>query len=297
MSSPPPSRLQRYLTVILRWLLITFVVFVLTILTGNYITDNLLPKVYTATAQIQVLPHSHAGSFDQISFQKELETMQSPEFLLPVIYDLGLDKAWAKRIDKSGLDALPPQDALLPQDALAYMNKTLKLDVVRGTNIINITVSSDVPIEAARIANAIADRYKTLLDAEEFENEHQHDNDSLRDQIARQQKVVDEKKTALGKMQKDQSPTYHDAQRDLDQQQSILDALNVRLKQNEADRQLEESPVRIISRAEIPTIPSKPDKTVAFIVTALVAGFLSVAAASFVEIIFLFSRASERTDN
>jgi len=90
---------------------------------------------------------------------------------------------------------------------------------------------------------------------------------------------------------------FRDAQRDLDQQQSLLDALNARLQGDIADRPLMESPVRIIFRAEAPTEPSKPNKSFDFIVTILVAGFLSVAAASFVEIILLFLRASERTDN
>ena len=42
---------------------------------------------------------------------------------------------------------------------------------------------------------------------------------------------------------------FADAQRNVEQQQSILDALNVRLKQDLADATLAESPVRIISRA------------------------------------------------
>jgi len=296
MSVPSPSRFKRYLTVILRWLLITAVVFVLTLLAGKYVTDNFLPKVYTATAQIEVRPGVDNG-FDAASFQAEFEIMESPEFLLPIIYDLGLDKAWAKRVDQSDLDALPSEDALLPEDALAYMKKSLKIRLVPGTNIIKITASSDVPKEAADIANAIADRYKTMRDVEEDENEHRQDKDSLRDQIAQQQKVLDEKKAALEKMVDHESPAYREAQRELEKQQSLLDALTVQIQQNISDSLILNSPVRIISRAEPPTEPSKSNKRCAFIVTIVVAGFLSLAAASFVEIILLFSRASERTDN
>jgi uncharacterized protein involved in exopolysaccharide biosynthesis len=241
MSVPDISRLKRYLAVILRWFAITAVVFVLTLLSGYYITENLLSKVYTATAQIQIIPRGHVivpgidsnpQSYDS-TFHVEIETMQSPEFLLPIIYDLGLDKAWAKRVDQPGLDALPSQDALLPQDALAY--KILKIKLQRETNTINITISSDEPTEAARIANAVADRYKIL------------------------------RNTAA--------------------HQTSLEGVS------------QESPVRIISRAEPPTEPSKPNKNFDFIVTMVVAGFLSLAVASFVEIILLFLRASERTDN
>jgi uncharacterized protein involved in exopolysaccharide biosynthesis len=240
MTVPTASRFKRYFTVILRWLLITSVVFVLTVLTGVYITDNILPKVYTATAQIQVRPRSAINPgqetgpqiFDRTNFQAEFEIMESPDFLLPVINELGLDKTWTQRVFKS------KEDELSDQDALAYMNKILKFNYVRGTNVITITASSDVPKEAADIANAIADRYKTMRDLEE------------------------------------------------DQRNS-----------RDADRQLQQSPVRIISRAEVPTILAKPNTAHCFIVTIVGAGFLSVMAASFVEIILLFLRASERTDN
>jgi uncharacterized protein involved in exopolysaccharide biosynthesis len=78
------------------------------------------------------------------------------------------------------------------------------------------------------------------------------------------------------------------------QQQALLDALNVRLKQDQADILLQQSPVRILARAEVPTKPSHPT---ARMVTVIVAGILSLLVASFVEMILLFTRASERTDN
>jgi uncharacterized protein involved in exopolysaccharide biosynthesis len=321
MSVPTANRLSRYLMVILRWLLVLSVVFVLTMLAGKYVTDNFLSKVYTATAQIQVQPRvdDFVGSFapPAPTIGDEIEIMKSPEFLLPLIYDLGLDKAWAQRVDTLGLDVVPSQDALLPLDALAYMNKILKLKLARRTNIIDITVSSDVPMEAARIANAIAARYKNMHDAEE-DQRNNRGIISLRDQIAQQQKVVDEKKAIRDKLREElerypivisgpepplsKVPTallqsFRDAQRDLEQQQSVLDALNVRLKQDIADSQLQEGPVRIISRAEVPMEPSKPNKNFAFIVTIVAAGVLSVMAASFVEVILLFLRAAEKPDN
>src|SRR5271155_1099143 len=104
MNVPAPSRLARYLTVVLRWLAITLVVFVLTILTGLFITDHLLPKVYTATAQVQIIQRGVSGgadlipkgttvlNFDPVNFQAECDTMESSGFLLPIIHDLGLDK-------------------------------------------------------------------------------------------------------------------------------------------------------------------------------------------------------------
>lgn len=223
MSVPTATRFNRYLAVILRWLLILSVVFVSTTLSGVYLIDHVLPKVYTATAQIQIL-----ATQSDPTFQAEFETMESPDFLRPVINDLNLDGEWAKRVYKSQEQLLPPAEAL------AYMHKILKLDYVRGTNIVNITASSDVPKEATDIANAVADRYKAVCDTEE------HQRNSL---------------------------------------------------------EVAESPVRIVSRAEPPTVPSKPNRAFDLIVTIAVAAFLSIMAASFIEIVFLFLRASQRTGN
>ncbi len=56
-------------------------------------------------------------------------------------------------------------------------------------------------------------------------------------------------------------------------------------------------PLRIVSRAEAPAEPTRPNRGFDFIVTLVVAAFLSVMMASFVEIVFLFLRAGERLGN
>jgi capsular polysaccharide biosynthesis protein len=168
MKLPTTSRTQRYLSVLARWCCITFVVFGITLWTGKYITENVLPKTYEATAKIQVgseriteLPELNPAEPPSPLIQAEFAIMESRDILLPVIHDLGLDQAWAKRVPHSG------EEKLSDSDALAEMGKILKLDYTRGTNIIDLTVSSDNPIETARIANAIADRYKAKRDVEQ----------------------------------------------------------------------------------------------------------------------------------
>jgi capsular polysaccharide biosynthesis protein len=217
MTVPEPPRLKRYGTVLARWLLIALSVFGLTTFSGLYVIDNLLHKTYTATARIQIRPGGEPS--DSPPFRADLDTMRSANFLKPIITDLQLDKIWAKR-GNSELDALPAEDAL------EHLNRMLKLHGLPGANIIDITVSSAVPEEAADIANAIADRY---------------------------------------------------------------------VHQIEADRQQLQSPVRILSRAEPPEEPSRPNKRLDFLLTLLVAGFLGASLASFVEIVLLFLRAAEAT--
>jgi succinoglycan biosynthesis transport protein ExoP len=199
---------HEYFKIIRNRLWVIFTIFTLTVLSGYYVTNEVLPKVYMATAQIQIRPRGVTDiapigpdgmtdkGLDTTQFQAEFQIMQQADVLMPIITDLQLDKIWAKRVYKTGLDALPPQDAL------AYMSNHLKLDSIRGTNIISITFSGEVPKECADVANAVADRYKTMRDVEEDQRTNRG-TDSLRDQIAQQEKVVSDKKAAVEKMRQD----------------------------------------------------------------------------------------------
>jgi capsular polysaccharide biosynthesis protein len=226
-------RVKRYLSVALRWIVITAAVFTVVVATGLYITNEVVPKVYTASALVE-LPASElmipsAGAIPEpVAFQPEFEnTMMSPEFLLSVVKDLGLDREWAKRVYKTEQDQVPDVDAL------THVEKLVRVDVKQGTNVVEITALSDIPKEAADIANAIADHYKAL--------------------------------SAAGR--------------------------------GDVAGPVRGQEVLILSRAEPPSEPSRPNKSFDYIVTLVAAGFLSVMAASFVEIIFLFLRAGERAGN
>jgi len=196
---------REYLKVIRNRLWVIITIFLLTVLSGAYVTEYVLVKVYTASALVQI---NRANStdiqpfvsgtgpnmpFDPSSFQADFEIMQSSGVLLPIIKDLKLNEVWAKRVYKSNLDALPDLEAL------NYMSSQLHLDTKRGTNIIVITASSDVPQEAADIANALADKYKAIKDVAQ-DQQNNSGTESLRDQIAQQQKVVDDKKDEVEKL-------------------------------------------------------------------------------------------------
>jgi succinoglycan biosynthesis transport protein ExoP len=198
---------HEYFKIIRNRLWVIFTIFSLTVLSGYYVTNYVLPKVYQTSAEIQInaartMDVAGVGSnatdkiIDSNTFQSEFEIMQSPDVLKPIITDLGLDKIWAKRVYKSTLEQLPMQDAL------GYMNGILHLDYKRGTNIIEITVSGEVPKECADIANAVADRYKAKRDIEE-DQRSTRGTDSLREQISEQKKVVDDDRTKVEAMRQD----------------------------------------------------------------------------------------------
>lgn len=441
---PSPSRLKRYAAVITRWAIITFVVFVITLWTGKYITENLLWKRYTATAEIEVLKVT-GGQFDHTIdenyFESEYENLRSPDLLKPVIEQLGLDQAWAKRVYKSD------EERLSMQEALAYMGHNLKIEHVSGGHIIKINFRSDDPKEAAAIANGLADGYKQKRDMDEDQRD-KRGLDSLRQQIEVQKKIAEDARIKVEEIRRELSEKHIEVpsdigptsverwQQDLESRQrdllaakedydaravlyssvidlpddkfiaalknlvrshqnitalqdetaswrkklddqlksgmpqsdphiiiihkeidgrerqlhdlvqglrrnlktdlemaksrvpllqvevdgltvklkknpssplapyvearrtwieaiNLLDALNLKLGQDIEDLKRYQSPVRIVSRAEVPTEPSGPNKLACFFITVGVAALISLVVGCFVEVILLFVRAAE----
>jgi capsular polysaccharide biosynthesis protein len=162
MPALPQSRFLRYLTVALRWILLLTVIFYATFSAANYLLGHMMPQVYTASASVRVPPSEleipSVGTRTEVgTLQPEFENeIRSPDFLLSVIKDLGLDKTWAKRIYQLDGDTVPDVDSL------TNMEKLLTFKVDSDENLIVITASSDLPEEAAEIANAVADRYQTM---------------------------------------------------------------------------------------------------------------------------------------
>ena len=227
MTESSSKRVTRYLSVAGRWFLILGTVFAVTFYSGLYVMNNLMTKVYRAKAEIQVRA---AGPETAVPFQAEFDAIQSPDVLLSVIKDLGLDKTWAKQDYAANSDDVPDVDAL------THLSRMLRVDRKSDTNVIDITVSGGDPQECAAVANAVADHYKVMRDSSRG------------------------------------------------QSTPLLDAPPG-------------SVVRIISRAVPPTEPSRPNRSFDTIALTVVAVLASLLVASFVEIIFLFVRASERSDS
>jgi capsular polysaccharide biosynthesis protein len=133
-----------------RWWIVAVCGTALVFVGGLYETFLVLPKVYETTTELEIV--APVGS-TVWSAARDVEIMKSPAILKPIVSDLNLDRIWAKRVYKSSLDQLPMQDAL------GYLATIAHFEIVPGTNIVRITVESEVPKEAADIANAIADRF------------------------------------------------------------------------------------------------------------------------------------------
>jgi succinoglycan biosynthesis transport protein ExoP len=198
---------SEYFRIIRNRLWVIFTIFALTLISGIYVTEQVLPKTYTSTGPIKIQSaenHTAIGTLnegaerpmDTTEFQSEYEIMHSPEVLTPIIHSLGLNKTWATRVFKATTDTIPDEDAL------TYMNSMLSIVYTHGTNLVNVSFRSQVPKEAADVANAVIDSYKSMRDDEQKQKSTVGVS-SLQDQIADQQKVVDAAKANREKLRKD----------------------------------------------------------------------------------------------
>ena len=197
MPQPETSlHFNEYFRIIRNRLWVIFTIFALTLVSGIYVTEQVLPKkLYRLGADPdperaeQARPALGRGEnstrpIDPIEFQTEYERINSPGRARSRHHKLGLDKVWAKRIYKSArLTSCPLQDAR------NYLNSIL------SQSSITAPTSSKSPAKrsaegGADIANAVVDSYKELRDGEQIEQQLTGA-DTLRSQIADQEKVVD----------------------------------------------------------------------------------------------------------
>ncbi|HOW79558.1 MAG TPA: Wzz/FepE/Etk N-terminal domain-containing protein, partial [Verrucomicrobiota bacterium] len=137
-------------------------VFLLVVITATLVTF-ILPESYSSKARIKIdrdqtdisglADRSTLAGYDPFFIQTEFELIQSELILGKVIADLDLNTEWGRKY-ASG-------ERLRTPETIALLKQRIDLRTVRGTSLIEIVVYSEKPEEAARIANAIADAYKT----------------------------------------------------------------------------------------------------------------------------------------
>ena len=92
-----------------------------------------------------------SGSYDPYFLQTEIEVVQSQVILGRVVDQLRLPEEWGKRYGH--------RNQLTRLEATALLKRRISLHPVRNTRILEILACSDSPVEAARIANAVAEAY------------------------------------------------------------------------------------------------------------------------------------------
>jgi uncharacterized protein involved in exopolysaccharide biosynthesis len=115
----------------------------------------ILPESYASTARVLVEsdapPNPQAVAYDPYFIQTTFEIMQSQLVLNPVVDKLDLNVAWGKKYFAG--------QTLKTTESAEILRQRLQLAPVKNTKLIAITVYSDDKVEAAQIANAVAQSY------------------------------------------------------------------------------------------------------------------------------------------
>jgi capsular exopolysaccharide synthesis family protein len=187
-------------------------VFLLVTITTTVVTF-ILPKSYSSMVRIRVEKDApdvqgigmerQSGGYDPYWMQTEFETIQSKSILHQVITNLNLNKKWAEKFKEEGD---------LRTD-LTYQILKAQVDVrqSRNTSLIEISAYSEDNVEAATIANEIAQVYRdsrlkqrTVAVARGIEK--------LQEESQKQDKLVKEKQAAVDRMKNDLGISDYEAQ-------------------------------------------------------------------------------------
>lgn len=144
-----------------KWVILSVFLLVVTTVT---IFTLMKSKTYASFVRVEVKKEASniSGIFDggtsqymqhDIYFmQTQFEKIQSKEILYKVIEDLNLNAEWAKRYGNPvAFDSL---------ETFEILEKKMRVEQIRNTDIIKITALSEDPEEAAVIANKIAEVYR-----------------------------------------------------------------------------------------------------------------------------------------
>jgi polysaccharide biosynthesis transport protein len=147
------------------------IIIILSLLALSIVAIKLLPKSYQATATLMVNTDIHdplagkdATGLSGGYIPTEIQLMQSPEVLLPVIDQLNLTSIKEYTAGYRGLSktngSSEGNDASLRDWVRQKLQKDLQIDQgSQGSLLINISASASEPFRAAQIANTIADVY------------------------------------------------------------------------------------------------------------------------------------------
>ena len=121
-----------------------------------------MTKMYRATAgitveqdslDVAVFSSSNAASYNPYFLLTELNVIRSSLILGAVVDELKLQEAWAKKHGLEGGVVFPRKDTI------DLLRNRIGVEQMRNSSIIEISAISDEPVEAADLANAIADLY------------------------------------------------------------------------------------------------------------------------------------------
>jgi polysaccharide biosynthesis transport protein len=172
-------------------------IFLLVLITVG-VTTFLMPKEYMSFATIEVEPNmnpvriftntSTTDITDPKFTQTQFQIITRKGVLYPVIQRLDLEKRWARQGQPVSREA-----------AYSKLHAMLQLAEVRNTNLIQISVYSTDPEEAALLANTVAQEYmeQRISEAQQIITKGL---DQLKDEVTQKERAVNEAYTEASRL-------------------------------------------------------------------------------------------------
>jgi capsular exopolysaccharide synthesis family protein len=206
---------------------IILAVVLLVVLTGMMYTFT-LPKIYMSSARISVredamdvdvFERQFTASYNPFFIKTQFEIIQSKPILYEVIQGLDLMQKWAAEYNAEG-------GSLSKEDAYQLLRRSVRVVPYRDTTLIDIQVFREDRVEAARVANELANVYREYRLSQK-RSEIKRAVEALENELQKQQDKVDEAEAELERIRKESGVSMI---------QRGVRADKVRLQQLEADR-------------------------------------------------------------
>jgi uncharacterized protein involved in exopolysaccharide biosynthesis len=114
----------------------------------------LSPAEFQATTRIGVEFEKEPGVYDPFFIQTQLEVIQSEEVLGKVVETLNLNEKLGEQYAGGKI--------LKTSESVGLIKRRLNVRFINNTKIFDINVTDENPIEAAKIANMIAETFRNL---------------------------------------------------------------------------------------------------------------------------------------
>jgi len=184
-----------------RWPII-ITIFVL-VVTTSYFYSKSLTKIYQNSAVIKVTQENQdigvfsdpGNRIDSMTFQTEFELILSQKVLHRVIEQLNLRQVWA---DRAGV----PLENITMDAAFRRLRGHIRVRPYRGTNLMEIVVTSPRPEETVLFANAVAQVYEDYRINEIRDRESEGIN-TLKDELDAQKSKVEKAKDRVEELRKE----------------------------------------------------------------------------------------------
>ena len=264
------------------------------VLSGVGLWILLRPTEYQAMVRIKLEPNINTSgseeSYDPYFIQTEFETIQSEAVLGKVIESLNLNVEWGKKYAGGR--------TLEINETIRLLKQRLNFYPVSNAKFIDIAVTDENPVEAAKIANAIAIAYRNLR----IERNRELLSNGIKimtDEFQKEATDIETKQEHLEQLRKQLNltnpepaestlasnyPSYFQAKQRLFNEEAIHKQRQAIIDSEKSSVQNEKTPVEIVNPAIPPSSPIGPNRLLGMVLllcglTAFVLGLYLISAA------------------